>query len=287
MYKTRNGRSSARAGAAAFLLVFICVAAVFLIFSGKIGGTDVKEQWGTGSDESVGTPADLSEALGIVDEDLESDPAFKEIMAHADEYTPELIKLFKINPDARDFVLGYPEHKNDGVTGGLDEEEISSGGVPLLMQWDPRWGYSEYGSGPLGITGCGPTCLSMVLTALTGKGDHPPDAVAAYSLENGYYVDGSGTKWSFMTDGAAGLGLTSQEVPLWEDSMVQALNEGKPIVVNVGKGDFTDDGHYIVLTGYSDGAFTVNDPNSIERSARTWTYSELEGQIRAMWSFSI
>jgi len=155
------------------------------------------------------------------------------------------------------------------------------------MQWDPRWGYSEYGTGPLGITGCGPTCLSMVLTALTGKGDYPPDAVAAYSLENGYYVDGSGTKWSLMTDGAAGLGLTSQEVPLWEDSMVQVLNEGRPIIVNVGEGDFTENGHYIVLTGYSDGAFTVNDPNSNARSERTWTYSELEGQIRAMWSFSM
>jgi len=284
MYKTKNGRSSVLAGAAAFLMVFICIAAAFLIFSGKLGGHG-GEPGGTGA-AAAGTPANSSEALGIVDEDLE-DPAVKEIMAHADEYTPELIKLFRLNPDARDFVLGYPEHKNDGVTGGLEDKEISSGDVPLLLQWDPRWGYSEYGSGPLGITGCGPTCLSMVLTALTDKGDYPPDVVAAYSLENGYYVDGSGTKWSLMTDGAAGLGLTSQEVPLWEDSMVQALNEGKPIIVNVGEGDFTENGHYIVLTGYSDGAFTVNDPNSNARSERTWTYSELEGQIRAMWSFSI
>jgi len=128
MYKTKNGRSSVLAGAAAFLMVFICIAAAFLIFSGKIGGTDTKEPGGTGA-AAAGTPANSSEALGIVEEDLE-DPAVKEIMAHADEYTPELIKLFKINPDARDFVLGYPEHKADGVTGGLEEKEISPKACP-------------------------------------------------------------------------------------------------------------------------------------------------------------
>ena len=40
---------------------------------------------------------------------------------------------------------------------------------PLFLQWDPRWGYTEYGEDSfLGLSGCGPTCLSMVLYYLTG-----------------------------------------------------------------------------------------------------------------------
>ena len=69
--------------------------------------------------------------------------------------------------------------------------------------------------------------------------------------------------------------------------MTDALEAGHPVILALGKGDFTTTGHYIVLTGYQDGAFTVNDPNSPIRSAQTWTYEQLEGQIRNIWEISL
>ena len=66
--------------------------------------------------------------------------------------------------------------------------------------------------------------------------------------------------------------------------MVSALEAGNPVILAMGPGDFTTSGHYIVLTGVEDGAFRVNDPNSVKNSCRLWTYEELEGQIRNIWS---
>ena len=40
-----------------------------------------------------------------------------------------------------------------------------------------------------------------------------------------------------------------------------------------------------VLTGLTEEGFVVNDPNSIERSERAWTYEEISGQIRNIWAF--
>jgi hypothetical protein len=87
-----------------------------------------------------------------------------------------------------------------------------------------------------------------------------------------------------MSEGAELLGLTSEEVPLWEASMAQALANGKLIICAMGKGDFTSAGHFILLTDYEDGMFSLNDPNSIERSSRLWSYEELSWQIEGIWA---
>lgn len=52
------------------------------------------------------------------------------------------------------------------------------------------------------------------------------------------------------------------------------------------QGDFTTDGHFIVLTGMADGKIQVHDSNSKERSSRTWDYTTLEPQIENLWSFT-
>ena len=69
--------------------------------------------------------------------------------------------------------------------------------------------------------------------------------------------------------------------------MVDAVEAGHPVILALGPGDFTTSGHYIVLTGWEDGAFRVNDPNSRIRSEKTWTYEELESQIRNIWEISL
>ena len=52
----------------------------------------------------------------------------------------------------------------------------------------------------------------------------------------------------------------------------------------MGPGDFTDGGHFIVLTGADgEGNLTVNDPNSYRNSERTWTFDEIRDQIDNLW----
>ena len=122
---------------------------------------------------------------------------------------------------------------------------------------------------------------------LTGSKNMNPRDVAVFAEENGYYASGYGSSWTLISEGSTKLGLKATELPLVQKKMTDALEAGHPVILALGKGDFTTTGHYIVLTGYQDGAFTVNDPNSPIRSAQTWTYEQLEGQIRNIWAIGI
>lgn len=197
-------------------------------------------------------------------------------------YPKDLIALLDTSPEARCFVLDYPVREETTV----DLSDYSRETVPLFLQWDPMWGYERYGSDFLAITGCGPTCLAMAGYYLTGDTNMTPGQLAAFSEKNGYYASGYGSSWSLISQGAQQLGLYAQELPLVKKKMVTALEEGKPIILAMGEGDFTTSGHYIVLTGWSGDAFRVNDPNSLENSQKLWTYEELEHQIRNIWAIS-
>lgn len=202
-----------------------------------------------------------------------------------DAYPEYLAALYEKNPEARDFVLAYPDHRDSTEIGAITAEELS-GGLPLFLQWDERWGYHPYGSAVLGVTGCGPTCLSIVSAALTGNSAVTPAAVSDFSADGGYYVEGSGSSWELMTAGAERFGLRAEELPLSEELMAGALSAGRPLIVSLGPGDFTDSGHFIVLAGYADGSFSVRDPNSRKRSEKTWSYEALSPQILNIWAYS-
>ena len=84
------------------------------------------------------------------------------------EYPDSLRELLAKNPETEKFVLEYPIKKDNRFTGSLDEC-ANAASVPLLMQWDQRWGYTIYGDDVMGITGCGPTSLSMVAVYLRSE----------------------------------------------------------------------------------------------------------------------
>lgn len=202
----------------------------------------------------------------------------------SDAIPERLVQLAVSNEETMDFVADYPTHHNDRSEATLDE--LKEGEIPLLLQWDERWGYEEYGSGLIAYTGCGPTCLAMVAASLRQDATLTPKAVADYADRAGYYAEGSGSTWTLMSEGCAYFGLTGTEFSPTEQKVAAHLEAGEPVICAVGAGDFTQSGHFIVLTGYQDGAFTLNDPNSRANSERTWTYEELQGQIKNLWYFT-
>lgn len=167
-------------------------------------------------------------------------------------------------------------------------DEIVPGTIPSYFQFDDRWRYKIYGDGTMEFNGCGPTCLSMVLCGLTGETKYDPLTVARLADDWGYYADGAGSAWTLMSEGARKLGLYAQEVTFDEKHIRSELQQGKPIICVVGPGDFTTTGHYIVLCGINDeGMVTVHDPNSRERSERTWSLEQLMPQIKNLWSYQL
>lgn len=198
-------------------------------------------------------------------------------------YPKDLIELLETNPETEEFVLNYLFREDlSADISGVDRSTI-----PLFLQWDPRWGYEDYGSSYLAVTGCGPTCLSMAGYYLTGDANMSPYQIARFAEKEGYYAPGYGSSWTLISEGAGKLGLTATELPLVKKKMTDALEAGNPVILAMGEGDFTSSGHYIVLTGVENDAFRVNDPNSRIRSEKLWTYEELEDQIRNIWAISI
>ena len=171
-------------------------------------------------------------------------------------------------------------------TSSTPRAEWRTGEVPFLYQTDPQWAGHPYAGGTVEKNGCGPTCLSMVYVSLTGRDDLAPSAMADFSERGGYTTDGM-TTWALMTDGAAELGLVSEELPASASAVRDALLAGRPVICSVGPGDFTTTGHFVVLSGLTeDGEVVVHDPNSAERSARPWDLERVLDQCLNLWAFS-
>lgn len=210
------------------------------------------------------------------------DKRINEIIADYDKYPEKLLESLSRNVELTTFVLDYQKRKNTVYSndiGSIDSQ------IPRLYQWDERWGYGSYGSSNIAISGCGPTALAMVVAGLKQDNTITPYKVAKLAEEKGYYVENSGTTWDLMRKGGVYYGLNVKELPLSESSIFNALEKGHPIICNMRKGDFTINGHYIVLVGIENGKIKVNDPNSKIRSEILWEFSRIKNQIKNLWEF--
>ena len=206
----------------------------------------------------------------------------KQINEQPERYSMEMLKNLANNPEMAAYVIGSVD-ADGSVYGGFTEEELAEK-YPLLLQFDPRWGYFEYGGKEMGLSGCGPTCLAMVILALTDYEDVTPDKIAQYSTDKKYYVEGVGTAWKLMDDVPPLYGLAVEHTAIKEKSMKAELDKGNILICSVRKGVFTSEGHFVVIYGYDETGFLVNDPKCVARSRKTWQFSEFGNQLKRIWS---
>lgn len=237
------------------------------------------------STPEVGKPLERTEdeVLSYLKKQADKNKEYKEICENPDDYPPALLAALANNPEMLSFVKGYPA-SDRAAEGKLTQKEQTED-YPLFLQWDSRWGYASYGGSNIGISGCGPTCLAMAAYSLTRDVQITPDKVAAYSEAQGFYVEGTGTSWSLMSEGASDFGIKGTELSLDEGRMKQELDNGHPIICAMRAGDFTTAGHFILIYGYDKEGFFINDPNCIFRSKCKWSYDELHSQIKNLWYF--
>lgn len=242
------------------------------------------DTWGL---ESVEKPVDRSPAqvLQRLKELGADNEMIREVYENHIAYPEKLLKALANNPEMVDFVRNYKGTvaAADGEMTKQEKEEE----FPLFLQWDPRWGYQAYGdNSSIAVAGCGPTCLSMVLYSLTGNEELTPDKIAEYSMEQGYYMPGTGTLWKLFTEVPLVYGVSVEQTDKLTHDVEASLDAGKVVVCSMRPGDFTDGGHFIVLYDYDENGFFVNDPNCVARSRRQWTFEELKGQVKQVWTFN-
>lgn len=275
----------------------------------------MKNASGNERDENGRVISDVNEALGIdiySPKNLEGEELYNTLSMLASKsekyasiynninlYPEKLLNAVCNNAEMADFVLNYSgisintsnnfsNSKNNNLrnTNAVLTKEEKNAEFPLFLQWDERWGYEEYGDTFVGVSGCAPTCVSMVVFALTGDENDTPDVVARYAKENDYYLRGTGTKWTFLTEGVKNFGIRGKEIALNKKQIISELKKGHPIICSMKSGIFTAQGHFIVLVGINGDKIIVNDPNSIAKSQCLWDYEVLEAEIKNLWSYS-
>lgn len=195
-----------------------------------------------------------------------------------DYLNDSLVYLAGNDSDAIDFVYNY----SNGITdfeyypGESVDFERST---PYFLQWDNRWAYDYLGDSVIGLAGCGPTSMAMVLARLEGDTSIDPGKIA---LDAQNYMTDDGIAWKFFNDEANRYGYTAYDISNDEGSIIDALEKG-PIIVSVNKGIFTLFGHILVIDSYQDGKFVINDPNSMKKSQKTWSYDQIKDQIAHIW----
>ena len=204
----------------------------------------------------------------------------------------KILKLAAEEPAATTYIREWPElypaeDQNLKSPNAIQGTTTGPKNIPRLYQWDPRWGYTVYSSTAFGMTGCCPTTLAMVYQGLTGKTDMSPYDMGVLAENDGYMSEYEGTDAYFLINEALGLGLNCYEIYLATESMMAALEAGDVLIANVGPGDFTNDGHFIVITGIKDGKLIVNDPYSKQRSEKLWDPDQIMNQCKVVFAYSL
>ena len=165
------------------------------------------------------------------------------------------------------------------VTGGS-----SSGDVVYYNQQDYKTEpYSTYGT--IKSHGCGPTSAAIVASTLLKPSIHDPVESVAWACSHGACFS-SGTSWSGVVGYLKSLGLQASTMYSWNDTGIIKLNEalltGKSLAIILthepgNSCPFTNGGHYLVITGIKNGEYSIADPNSREKTKRTWPRSAFSG----------
>ena len=226
----------------------------------------------------------------------ETYPQIETILLNMQDYPDWLLEHMIAQPETIDWVVEYPEYMkkseeeiNQIALEPVDLEQYEMHGqIPIFYQWTSTWGYAKYGEEQIAIDGCGPTCLAMVAVGLNGDTSYTPKKVADISMEIGTYLSDTGTTWDLMEKGPGQMGFQSWQMKSWSASAIlQELESGHPVICSMKEGNFTTQGHFIVLAGVAeDGKVLVNDPNSKVRTQTEWDAQELLDQTKGMWAFS-
>ena len=269
----------------------------------------------TGAQDKSGTPPEPGTFSGSGSEILPDDEMLTVMGSHstltnelvageyewvktelAGRFMPYVISHAEGNPNVIHFLYLYGHDVKSPESFEYTDEERQAilplpggnvkGLVPLLMQWDWRWGFDWYGGGPGGLTGCAPTCMVMIGLGLTGDESINPRDMFQYSENAGFWVSGQGTSWSLVTNAFPNHPIYSSQISPDEGTVRAELQAGHPVLINVGVGRFSAVGHFMVLAGIAeDGTFILNDPNNLENCSRTWAWSDLSPEIVSAWSY--
>lgn len=168
------------------------------------------------------------------------------------------------------------------------------------LQTDPRWSKLPYQTSretaTIGGSGCGPTCMAMVIATLVDS-SVTPVTTCNWSVNHGYKATGNGTYHSYFVPQAAAYGLEciklnqtslqymyASDAKKYHDLAHDYVDDGYMVVSLQGPGLWTSGGHFILWYSNDGDDVLINDPAS-QKAARTRnTFSKLQEAGRYYWA---
>lgn len=180
----------------------------------------------------------------------------------ADHYFAENSTTYEMFQLSFDMYLSFLDYA--GLYANVEPGEIhvlyheEGMNIPHYFQTD--YTNVAYGNGTIASSGCALVCIAMAASYLNDAEYTPLDVLKFTG--NQYYVSGAGSSWSIFDATAKHYGLICTDLGKRKNQVVEALQSGKPVIASMGKGTFTNSGHFIVIRGITaDECFLVNDPN--------------------------
>jgi hypothetical protein len=149
--------------------------------------------------------------------------------------------------------------------------------IIYFSQRDLRWAYLTFSNHndktqTIGMSACGPTAMSIIISTLLGK-EVTPIETCAYALNNGYrsYDNGVPYDSGYYENIATYYGLQSTKIDY--SDIEKSISEGKIVLALMKPTHFTGSGHYIVfddiVTINNNKYLSVLDPNHCNENYST------------------
>jgi hypothetical protein len=140
--------------------------------------------------------------------------------------------------------------------------------VILIKQTDPNFRNIKYGCDSIGGSGCGIVSLAMAISYCNGNIRDTNylrnliTELANYAVSKGYFICGLGTSHNLFTDNnfLRKYNVEGRRVDI--EGAKDALKKGEVVIAGFYRRfpGFGYDNHIVLLTGYKNGKFLVNDP---------------------------
>ena len=220
-------------------------------------------------------------------ERLDRNELFTVIAQNADAVgDTRLLELVLREAGATEFVAAYAKQEVPKKPSPYGEK-ATQGYYPKLFNWDTRWGYVTYGDGPLGLTGSGPTSLTMAYIGLTGKTDQTPDTIAQKAIEAEGIDASYGTKADFLTKAAREIGLEVEELTPSKENISDNLQSGTAILLQLREHGITDEAHWALAVSRNlDGSINIYDPTSSSVSEHAWDPNTIASSSQAFFALT-
>ncbi|MBQ6646039.1 MAG: peptidoglycan-binding protein [Clostridia bacterium] len=202
-------------------------------------------------------------------------------------------------PITRSAVIAYQTAnglKADGIVGpltwgrllGEEPKPAPSFKKPVdYKQYDSKWAmkmYSSHGDKKQTMknSACGPTAMADIVATLIDSSVTPP-LLADKSMTWGDRTYSSGTAWSFFPHIAGEYKFSKYLKTASLATLKACLDSGGYAVASMGKGYWTNGGHYICVWKYDGDYIYANDPASTKRTRQKIT--DFNKERKALFCF--